>query len=148
MNTLSSVTISSGDDDEGPKAPAAIIAPLNPALDTSRLPVSAELNSDGTVTLTLLMPEEAVLLYLDPLNGSTIEKPVEGPLVFRRLKGGDLRRLMRADADDGVLPLVAASLGLDIIKTRSIYDALDAVDASAVNDVVNFLSRPGRKTGR
>ncbi len=110
-----------------------------------KLPANAVVNADGSVTLTLRWPAG---IKFKGADGSVREESVGETLVFQRLRGGDLRAMMKADGSDASLVLFNRSTRLGDGRGPLTFDALDADDASAAMEIVSFLAGFGRKTGR
>ena len=98
---------------------------------------------DGTLPEHAVVTDEAVTLpLLWPVDGG--EAPAE--LVFRKLVGGDLKRI--ALAEDTLAQTVHVATGLTPKEAKALLDIMDAADCAAVNGVVGFLAGSGRRTGR
>jgi hypothetical protein len=136
-------------DDDGPAADA----PLR-TLDESGelvtaevaeqgLPKGTKVLDDGSIEFT---PRRKVAIKYKSADGSVREEPYP-VLVFRRLKGADLRAVMDYEGKNPGDFLLGKALNVTVAKAGLIFDAADGPDSRAMLDIVSFLSGNGQKTG-
>lgn len=103
-----------------------------PPLD---LPRGAELNPDGSVTMTLDYPV-TLKFRLAGSDAVTREEPVT-QLVLRRLTGADVRKMIGAKNPSTMA--LSLSSGLGLAKLHTLQNVMDASDDAAAAEIVNEL---------
>jgi hypothetical protein len=108
---------------------------LNEAAGTPDLPAGATFLPDGSVRYTLSFP---IAIRTRASVGAAVTNESFSELVFRRLKGPDMRKIMVAKGRMTIVALTR-SCGLSAARAAVLYDRMDAKDISAASDVVAIL---------
>ena len=131
-------------DENTPVAIPGVTADVIEDVDPSdRLPESAVLNADGSVTLPLEYPQT-----LTVKKGEKVREEHFNELVFHRLSGADQRAI--ASASDAMLNVVAFARSTRINQAimNVLFDKMDAADINAGAQVFQHFLKRGRKTGK
>lgn len=109
---------------------------------TVTLPPHAVALDDGTVRLPLRFP---VTLRIQ--KGSDVREETVSELHFHRLTGADMRAVMSAGKNAGVVSIARATR-IPQHRFDAIYDRMDGADIYAADKVVDFFLSPGQPSGR
>lgn len=131
-------------DEPGLKSAASDAVTIDEKADGAKLPRQASLNSDGSVTLTLMQP---VSLKWRPASGGEVQEERYAQLIMKRLKGADMIKIMDADRADMAVVSIACSVGMNAPRFRHIFERMDAVDIAAASQVVSYFLQSGPTTG-
>jgi hypothetical protein len=118
------------------------VLPAAPSKDG--LPQGAVVQGDGSVKLKLLYP-----VTLRWKKGETITEDVISELHLHRLTGEHMMRIGNSGEDGSkAIVTLGCSTRLPHSRVDAIFKRMDAADVTASSEVLGFLLRGGRRTGR
>jgi hypothetical protein len=111
--------------------------------DTDKLPATAVVNDDGSITLPLLEPVKITVRK----DGKERER-VFSSLTFHRLKGSDIQAIAAASKEKDTVVTFARSTRTMQAIMNAVFDELDAADIMDGGKIINHFLTSGRRTGR
>lgn len=111
--------------------------------DTDKLPASAIVNDDGSVTLPLIEP-----VTITHRKDGKEKSVVYSSLTFHRLKGADIQAIAAASKEKDTVVTFARSTRMPQFVMNVLFDELDAADIVDGGKVINHFLTSGRRTGR
>lgn len=111
--------------------------------EQDKLPKTAKINDDGTVTLPLVYPKT----INSRKDGKILQRQFDA-LTFHRLTGADQRAIGAASDQMSAVVAFSQSTKLNQAVMNALFDKMDMADITNASRVLTYFLTSGPKTGR